>query len=139
MTWSKLADILTRYRHALTLAIAGAAGVAWAIYTQLGPVRLGIKPAVKSFVFVFVAVAVVVAVAFTILLVVAEVRAAKRSPDEALPRASARRVRSRSRESVSSPEPSDALSPAGAPAPEPKRPVLSDPAPAPGDEPRLLR
>jgi hypothetical protein len=91
VTWSKVAELLQRYRHATTLAGAGAIALVLTLATQRGVVRLALPSALRYFVFVFVAVAIVLAVLFTILLVVAEIRAARAARTDAeLPRAVAR-------------------------------------------------
>ncbi|HSD86518.1 MAG TPA: hypothetical protein VLB44_03350 [Kofleriaceae bacterium] len=94
MSWANVATLISRYRHAATLAISGALALVMTLGTQRGPFQLGLSSAVKYFTFVFFVAVVLVAIAFTILLVIAEtkVEAAKRAAEPEFPVAIAKQV-----------------------------------------------
>jgi len=94
MSWANVATLISRYRHAATLAIAGGIAIVLTLGTQRGMFQLGLGSAIRYFAFVFLLVAVLVAVVFTILLVIAEtkVEAAKRGPPPEFPVAIARHI-----------------------------------------------
>lgn len=94
MSWATAAALISRYRHAATLAIAGSVALISTLSTQHGAVRLGLSSATKLFAFVFCVALVVVAVLMTVLLVIAEtkVEAAKRALEPEFPVAIAKQV-----------------------------------------------
>jgi hypothetical protein len=94
MSWANVATLISRYRHAATLAISGGIALVLTLGTQRGMFQLGMASAIRYFAFVFILVAILVAVLFTVLLVIAEtkVEAAKRALEPELPVAIAKQV-----------------------------------------------
>jgi hypothetical protein len=122
MSWATVATLISRYRHAATLAIAGGGALVLTLGTQRGMFQLGLASAIRYFTFVFFVVGILVAVLFTILLVIAETKAeaAKRGPEPEFPVAIAKPVTPR--------PPTDSRAPLVEPAREPERDISDGPS-----------
>ena len=90
MSPARAAELIARYRHAATLAIAGAIALASTLGAGSRYAQLGMAGSIKYFVFVFAVVAIVLAGLFTFALVLAESRAEAQQREARLPVAIAR-------------------------------------------------
>jgi hypothetical protein len=138
MAPARIAELISRYRHAATLAIAGAVALVMTLGTRRTVFQPGFQDAIKYFVFVFVAVAVIVAIALTIALVIAETKAeAAKRVDVQLPTAIALPKHAAVHASPTPAAPASATPAVVAQAPR-IEPAKSTPL-GPGDEPSILR